>query len=370
MNQDFDGRRRPGSGGPDWKRPFRSQARGNKPENKPKPKERLGVPDVELLLKSSGDSLDNLFQRGDRARREGCGQDVYLFGAVGISNYGAGRCYCGGLRPSGAEVEKYRMEPAEIVAVAKTIPADKMGTILLESGEDAGFPVDEIRRVVVEIKKNTSLSVVLCVGERSLDEYRSFREAGADYVLLHQETTNWVLYGILNQGRKLEERKATLQSVQDAGFPVWTGGLIGPAGQSLQGTAEDIVSYAKMKAGLVNVVPFIPSPGEGLGQVPGAGLGLFLKAVAATRIVNPKALMPVCAGSTLLHPNIWRLSLGVGANVLVADLTPGEYRKPYTSSQAFLQDGETVEGLVERASKEIQAAGRKTSGVPENRSDE
>jgi biotin synthase len=261
------------------------------------------------------------------------------------------------------------MEPAEIIETAKMIPAGKMGTILLESGEDSGFSGDEIRRVVAEIKSATSLSVALCVGERSLEEYRIFREAGADHILLHQETTNWVLYGMLNQGRKLEERQAALQSIQDVGIPVWTGGLVGPSGQSLQGMAEDIVSYAKMKAELVNVVPFLPSPGEGLGQVPGAGLGLFLKAVAATRVVNPKALMPVCVASTFFHANVWRLMLGVGANVLVADLTPRRYRKDEAASQALLQDGETVEGLVERASKEIHAAGRKLSAIPEIKGD-
>jgi len=372
VKQIFDGRRKPGSGASDGRRPDlgQNQTRGRKPDNKARPKERLGVPEVEVLLRSSGDSLDNLFQRADRARREGCGQDVYLFGVIGLSNYGAGRCYCGALRLPATGSDKYRMDPEEAIEVAKLIPADRMGTVLLESGEDPEFSIDKIRLIISGIKRDTSLTVAVSAGERSLEEYRKLEEDGADYILLHQETTNWVLYGILNRARKLEERKAALQSVQDAGFPVWTGGLVGPAGQSLQGMAEDIVSYAKMKAGLVNVVPFVPSPGEGLGQAPGAGLGLLLKAVAVTRIVNPKALMPVCFASTAFHPNVWRLALGVGANVLVADLTPRKYRKGEITSQAFLQDGETLESLVGRASREIDAAGRKLARTPETKTDE
>ena len=66
-------------------------------------------------------------------------------------------------------------------------------TIVLQSGEDDYFNTDLMCEIITEIKK-LGTALTLSIGERSFDEYKAFRDAGADRYLIRIETTDKNLY--------------------------------------------------------------------------------------------------------------------------------------------------------------------------------
>ena len=68
------------------------------------------------------------------------------------------------------------------------------------------------------IKSSLDLAVTLCVGERSREEYRIWKEAGADRYLLKIETSDPDLYTQLHPGMSFENRRRCLQDLRDLGM--------------------------------------------------------------------------------------------------------------------------------------------------------
>jgi biotin synthase len=54
-----------------------------------------------------------------------------------------------GLRKGNGFLERYRMPLEEIVKHAVTLDKDGYGTIVLQSGEDAGYTVDNIADIII-----------------------------------------------------------------------------------------------------------------------------------------------------------------------------------------------------------------------------
>ena len=86
------------------------------------------------------------------------------------------------------------MTEDEILGCAREAVAYGYGTVVLQAGEDHGLTRDWIAGVVRRIKAETGLAVTLSLGERSLDDLRAWREAGADRYLLRFETSDPDLY--------------------------------------------------------------------------------------------------------------------------------------------------------------------------------
>lgn len=81
------------------------------------------------------------------------GDTVYLRGIIEFSNYCKQNCkYCG-LRRDNHRLERYRLQPEEIVSMAEK--ATKLGykTVVLQSGEDDYYDTDMVEWIIREIKK-------------------------------------------------------------------------------------------------------------------------------------------------------------------------------------------------------------------------
>ena len=138
--------------------------------------------------------LGELWQRADQTRQQFVGGEVHLRGLVEISNYCVRLCaYCG-LRAGNKKVTRYRMTEDEILACVHQAAEYGYGTTVLQAGEDPALDGPFLEAVVRRIRLETPLAVTLSFGERSDDELRTWREAGADRYLLRFETSNRQLY--------------------------------------------------------------------------------------------------------------------------------------------------------------------------------
>jgi len=150
--------------------------------------------DIIKMLNSSGEDLTALYANAEKVREENVGGQVYLRGIIEFSNYCKRDCnYCGIAR-SNSKVHRYRMTEAEILEECKKFSADKIGTVVLQSGEDAYFTKEIMADLIRRIKTETKLAITLSVGERDEDTYRAWKAAGMDRYLLRFETSDMDLF--------------------------------------------------------------------------------------------------------------------------------------------------------------------------------
>ena len=140
------------------------------------------------LLKDDSQN-DQLFSLADKIRKEYTGDKVHLRGLIEFSNFCRGTCkYCG-VRAENKFAKRYRIEPDDIIKTAKTACDAGYKTIVLQSGEDIYFTGEIMSEIISEIKKFDT-AVTLSIGERSFEDYKSFRQSGADRYLIRIETTD------------------------------------------------------------------------------------------------------------------------------------------------------------------------------------
>jgi len=312
--------------------------------------ERLTEPVIEGWLRENDFlRLSELWHRADDTRRQYVGDDVHFRGLIEISNCCVRECgYCG-LRAQRRGLTRYRMRADEIVACAKRAAVLGYGTVVMQSGEDPGVAADWMAGVIRRIKAETDLAVTLSLGERADDEFRLWREAGANRYLLRFETSDRALYDRIHppRGATRPDRLTLLRVLHDLGYEVGSGVMVGVPGQSYASLARDLMLFRELDLDMIGIGPFIAHPETPLGAVvqdedavPATELMAY-KAIALARLVCPDANIPsTTALATLNNATGRELGLSRGANIVMPNLTPREYRALYEiyPGKACVQD--------------------------------
>lgn len=293
--------------------------------------------------------LQELWRRADAVRRDMVGDAVHLRGLIEFSNHCVRRCgYCG-LRV-GSAVARYRMSAEEILACAHEAVAYGYGTVVLQSGEDPGTTTAWMSDLVRRITAETPLAVTLSLGERSADDLRAWRAAGADRYLLRFETSDRELYDRIHPPRAGQAafaaegehpRFAILRLLRELDYEVGSGVLLGIPGQTWESVARDIAAFAALDLDMIGVGPYIPHPDTPLGKAGSEGLTAgadqvprdeltAYKVVALARLTCPRANIPSTTALATLNLATGReLGLLRGANIVMPNLTPVAYRSLY-----------------------------------------
>ena len=292
-----------------------------------------------LLREEDNNKIQELFARADSVRKKYVGDAVHLRGLVEFSNFCARRCaYCG-ISANFSDVKHYRMSHAEVLESAKKIVKLGYGTIVLQSGEDWGMTTEWMTELLLLIKKETNLAVTLSVGERNITELQEWFEAGADRYLLRFETSNRELYRKIHPDiqSRVSDRFALLKELRRIGYEVGSGVMVGIPGQTYDDLVNDIRAFHELDLDMIGIGPYIASPGTELANnkelekiVPNT-VDMACKVVALARIVCPDVNIPsTTALATLSGENGRVQGLNCGANVLMPNITPPEYRCLYS----------------------------------------
>lgn len=300
---------------------------------------------------------DELFHKADEVRREHCGDEVHIRGIIEFSNYCCRSCLYCGLRRENKAISRYRMLPDEITNLAAQIMRKGVRTIVLQSGDDFWYSQETLSEIIGSIKKeNPQVAITLCVGERPFDDYKAWRETGADRYLLKHETANPKLYEKLHPGQTLKRRLEILEYLDELGYQVGAGNIVGLPGQTLGDLAEDILLMRRLDVDMVGIGPFISQKDTPLKNWPCGDLNLSLKVLALTRIVTENTHLPTTTAlATLNREEGQILGLKAGGNVLMPDFTPEDHRKDYV-----IYDNKARVSLG-KAQRLILEAGRKIS---------
>lgn len=269
-----------------------------------------------------------LFSLADKVRRENVGDEVHLRGLIEFSNICHCFCkYCG-LRCENKELDRYRILPDDIVKYAQKAVEMGYKTIVLQSGEDA-FYTRKILCDIIKRIKEFDVALTLSIGERSFDDYKAFRDCGADRYLIRIETTDKDLYKKMHPNMSFDNRVRCLKDLRKLGFEVGTGCLVGLPEQTVESLADDVLFFKEINADMVGIGPFIAHPHTPLKDVANGNFTLALKVMALTRILLKNINIPATTAMETLNPNGRIIALQSGANVVMPNVTTTEYRAKY-----------------------------------------
>lgn len=308
----------------------------------------------EVLYYLRNDELnDELFHRADKIRKRYCGEEVHIRGIIEFSNYCCRNCLYCGLRRDNKKIKRYRMSEEEIISSGLKIASLGVKTIVLQSGDDFYYSRELICRIIEAIKKKADVAITLSIGERPFEDYRAFKESGADRYLLKHETINPKLYEFLHPGQNLKQRIKILEILKKIGYQIGAGNIVGLPFQSLEDLADDILFLKELDVDMAGIGPFIPQKNTPLGNNPQGNLKLTLKLLAITRILTKNTHLPATTALATLDPEKGQiLALQAGCNVIMPNFTPEEYRSNYQ-----IYDRKARVNL-EKAKEVIHKAGR------------
>lgn len=286
----------------------------------------LSHADIVRLL--TVEQASEVYARADEVRQAALGSDVHLRGLIEFSNICRNDCLYCGIRRGNKGVKRYRMDDDELVETARRAVDIGFQTIVLQSGEDMHFDQSRMCRIIERIKQ-MEVALTLSIGERDYGDYEAFRNAGADRYLLRIETTDVELYHRLNPGMSWQRRHECLLMIRELGYELGSGIMVGLPGQTVESIASDLLYLKDIGVDMAGIGPFIPHLGTPLANEQGGTLELALRTMAVMRLLLPDINIPATTAMESLHPQGRLMALLAGANVVMPNVTEGEYRRLY-----------------------------------------
>ncbi|MBP3925233.1 [FeFe] hydrogenase H-cluster radical SAM maturase HydE [bacterium] len=275
------------------------------------------------------DSINEyLFSAANEVREKFVGNEVHLRALIEFSNICKRNCFYCGLRAENKNCERYRLSKAEIINFSQHAVDLGYKTIVMQSGEDDYFKTDYLAEIIQEVKK-TDVALTLSIGERTFEEYKTLKAVGADRFLLRIETTDEELYRKMHPKMSLEKRKQCLYNLKKLGFETGSGCLVGLPGQTLDSLADDILFFKELDADMIGIGPLIVHKDTPLKGNENGSFTLALKVMALTRLLLPDINIPATTAMETLNPNGRIIALQSGANVVMPNVTQGDYRQKY-----------------------------------------
>lgn len=284
-----------------------------------------------LLDIENKEDLALLYKTANFIRQKHLKNSCCVHGIIEISNLCSRSCdYCG-ISTHNQTINRYKMSPEEILdAAEQAIQKYGFKSLVLQSGENAGYSIPELCSIVREIKDRFSVLLFISFGEVGLEALRQFFEAGARGLLMRFETSNPALYKELHNGEQLKSRLEHLEEAGKLGYLIATGSLIGLPGQTHRDILNDIFLAKELKAEMYSFGPFLPSPSTPLASHKPPSAQEVLKVIAVSRLVDPmNAKIAVTTGFETLYANAREEGMMAGANSAMINLTPSIYSRDY-----------------------------------------
>lgn len=309
---------------------------------------------LSLLSPAASDMLEALAQRARSITLSRFGRVIQLYSPLYLSNYCQNNClYCGFRKDN--PMERKILPPAAIVKEAGFLFDQGFRSILLVAGDDPETCGLEYLRDAVSRIHEFLPSVSLEIGPQSLENYIELRKAGAEGVVIYQETYNKELYQRLHpEGKKRDYawRMGTPERVALAGFHrVGIGALLGLGDPIEEAAALFLhasfmlkrhwktrltISFPRMRQAQGSIKPLYPVDDRS-----------FARIICAFRIAFPDVGIVL---STREEPKLRDGAVQLGVTHLSAGsrTEPGGYLEPDQRKEQFhVEDGRSPAEVAE-----------------------
>ena len=189
--------------------------------------------DFERLLAPKSDAeFEVLAQRSQALTRQNFGRTMRLFAPLYLSNECINNCrYCGFSRDN--PILRVTLDIEQVVAEARHLAAEGFRQILLVAGEHPKFVSDGYLAECVHALAPEFSSIAIEVGPMETAEYQPIVRAGAEALVVYQETYNRGIYAEMHTSgpkRDFDWRLDCPERGYDAGFRrIGIGALFGLA---------------------------------------------------------------------------------------------------------------------------------------------
>lgn len=300
-----------------------------------------------LLALEDPQELKVLYEIANNVRQREHGNASCVHGIIEFSNYCNNNCYYCGIRRD-KEIQRYRMSIDEIIATAR-YAAETHGfkALVLQSGEDYWYDDAKLATIVKEVRR-LGVLVFVSLGLRSQETYRQLYAAGARAALLRFETSNAEIFAKIRPGTDLAARIELIKSLKEMGYVLATGFMLGLPGENHLDIVNNILLTRYLGPDMYSYGPLIPTQGTPLADVSKIIPSLMLKAIAITRFVDSNSNILVSTALETLDPATKREALLAGANSLMLNVTPNQYRELY----AIYDNRAGVDSAIEKSIQE------------------
>lgn len=299
-----------------------------------------------------------------RAGRKTCedayGKNVFIRGLIEQSSHCTQNCHYCGLRRENTHAQRYRLPQDSILRCCHMGKQLGFNSFVLQGGEDPFFTDAIMCRIVARIKEEIpGVAVTLSLGERSAASYRALWNAGADRYLLRHETANSAHFAKLHPyPQTLKRRQECLYSLKEIGFQTGAGFMVGSPWQTNATLADDLLFLQEFEPHMVGVGPFIPHGDTPLGAYPAGAFEETLRMISLVRLMLPGAMLPATTALGSIHKNGGReAGLLAGANVVMPNLTPPQFREAYSIYQGKLATGPEAAENLQKLKEQIESVG-------------
>jgi 2-iminoacetate synthase len=191
----------------------------------------LRLTEFAALLSPSA-PLEAMAQRSHELTVRHFGKVVRLFAPLYLSNECINICgYCGFSRNN--PIRRVTLSPEQVLAEARYLRAEGFRHLLLVAGEHPHFVSRDYLRDCVTQLRGEWPSIALEVGPLETEEYRPIVEAGAEGLVIYQETYDRQVYAKMHTGgpkQNFDWRLETPERAYAAGFKrIGVGALLGLA---------------------------------------------------------------------------------------------------------------------------------------------
>ena len=329
---------------------------------------------IALIEGRTSELSDYLFEKARRIREKHYGTDVYLRGLIEFTNYCKNDCYYCGIRKSNRNAERYRLTKEQILSCCEEGYRLGFRTFVLQGGEDGYYKDSDIIDIIRSIKTDyPDCAITLSIGERSVESYRAFFEAGAERYLLRHETADTEHYSKLHPANMtLENRKQCLWELKKIGYQVGCGFMVGSPGQTAEHLASDLTFLQELQPQMVGIGPFIPHHDTLFSDEPSGTAELTLFLLGLIRLILPGVLLPATTALGTIDPFGREKGILAGANVVMPNLSPIEVRDKYLLYDNKICTGDEaaecrhcIEGRMDRIGYQVVVArgdSKQTSG--------
>ncbi len=175
---------------------------------------------AQLISPAAGELLEPLCRRSQTLTRQRFGKVIRLFAPLYLSNECINNCkYCGFSRDNA--ILRVTLSVDEVRREARALAAQGFRNILLVAGEHPKFVSNGYMAECVAALHEEIPSLSLEVGPMETDEYRPMVAAGAEGLVVYQETYNRDVYGEMHTAgpkQNFDWRLETPERAYAAGF--------------------------------------------------------------------------------------------------------------------------------------------------------
>ena len=248
-----------------------------------------------LLTPKTDAELDALAERARELTLQHFGRTMRLFAPLYLSNECINSCrYCGFSRDN--PILRVTLSVDEVLKEAKHLEAEGFHQLLLVSGEHPKFVSEDYLANCVRALSKDFSSIAIEVGPMETAEYASIVEAGAEGLVVYQETYNRTVYAEMHTAgpkKDFDWRLACPERGYDAGFRrIGIGALFGLApwrddAIALAAHAEYLLKRCWKSSLTVSIPRLRPAAGEFRPLYPMSDRDL-VQLVCALRITFPQ----------------------------------------------------------------------------------